>query len=60
MGLKSHISDAYDAFSSLCAAFSSILSPMKMSLTNQIIKVMSPGSLPVHTFLRVLNYPLIV
>ena len=32
MGRTSHLSDAYDAFSSSCFYFSSLLSPMKMSL----------------------------
>ena len=36
------------------------LSPMTMSPTNQMMKVQGPGSLPVRTFLHVLNYPLIV
>ena len=59
MGLTSHPSDAYDAFSSSCFSFSSLLIPMTMSLTNQMMKVQGPCSLPVRTFLHVLNYPLI-
>ena len=51
--LMSHLSDAYEAFSSL-------LSPMKMSLTNLAMKVLGPGSPPVHAYLNVLNYMLIV
>ena len=35
MGLTSHLSDAYNAFSSSCFSFSSILSPMTISPTNQ-------------------------
>ena len=50
MGLTSHLSDAYDAFSSMSVSFSSLLSPMSMSLTNQIMKVLGPGFLPFHTF----------
>ena len=60
MGLGSHLSDAYDAFSSSCVSFSSLLSPMNMSLTNLTMKVLSPGSPPVCAFIHVLNYPLIV
>ena len=48
MGLTSHLSDAYDAVSSSCFSFSSLLSPMKMSLTNMTMKVLGPGSPPVH------------
>ena len=59
MGLMSHISNAYDTFSSSCFSFSLLLSPMMMSPTNQMMKVQGPGSLPVRTFLHVLNYPLI-
>ena len=60
MGLTSHLSDAYDAFSSSCFSFSSLLSPMKMSLTNLTMKVLGPGSPPFCVFLHVLNYLLIV
>ena len=59
MGLTSHLSDAYDAFSSYCV-FSLILIPMKMFLTNMTMKVLGPGSPLVRAFLHVLNYPLIV
>ena len=60
MGLKSHLSDAYDAFSSSYFSFYSLLSPMKMSLMNLTMNVLGPGSPPVFAFLHVLNYPLIV
>ena len=59
MGLTSHLSDAYDAFSSLCFSFYLLLSPMTMSLINQMVEVQGPGSLPVRIFLHVLKYPLI-
>ena len=48
MGLMSHLSDAYDAFSSSCFYFSSLLSLMKMSLKNLKMKVLGLGSPPVH------------
>ena len=48
MGLTSHLSDAYDAFSSSCFSFSLLLSPMKMSLMSLTMKVLGPGSHPVH------------
>ena len=60
MGLTSHLSDAYDAFSSSCVSFSSLLSLMKMSLKNLTMKVLGPGSPPVRAFLHVLNYLLIM
>ena len=60
MGLTSHISDAYDTFSSLCASFSSLLGPMKMSLKNIAMKVMVQVSPLVRAFIHFLNYPLIV
>ena len=60
MGMTSHLSDAYDAFSSSCVSFSLLLSLMKMSLSHLTMKVLSPGSPSVRAFLRVLNYPLIV
>ena len=60
MGLTSHISDAYDAFSSSLFSFSLLLSPMKMFLTNQTMKILGPGSLPVCTFPHVLYFLLIV
>ena len=59
MDLTSHLSDAYDAFSSSCASFSLLLSPTTMSLTNQMRTVQGPGYFPVRTFCYVLNYPLI-
>ena len=59
MGLTSHLSDAYDAFSSLCASFTLLLSPMKMTLTNQMTTVQGPGYFPFFTFCYVLKYPLI-
>ena len=52
MGLTSHLSDAYDAFSSYCV-FSLILIPMKMFLTNMTMKVLGPGSPLVRAFLHV-------
>ena len=60
MGLTSHLSDAYDAFSSSCFSFSSLLSVVKMSLTNMMMKVLGSVSLPVHSFIHVLKYLLIV
>ena len=60
MGQTSHLSDAYDAFSSSCFIFSFLLSLMTMSPTNQMMKFLGPGSLPVYTFLHILNYPLIM
>ena len=61
MGLTSHLSDAYDDFSSSCVSFSLLLSPMKTSLmTILTIKVRVQGSPPVHAFLHVLNYLFIV
>ena len=60
MGLTSHISDAYDAFYFFCFYFSSLLIPVKMYTTNHMMKVLGLGSLPVCTFIHVLNYPLIV
>ena len=60
MGLTSHLSDAYDTFSSSCVSFSLLLSPMDMSLMNMKMKVMGTGSPTVCSFLHVLNYPLIV
>ena len=53
MGLTSHLSDAYDAFSSSCVSFSLLLSPMKTFLTNLSMKVLGPGSPLVRAFLRV-------
>ena len=61
MGLTSHISDAYDTFSSYCVSYSLILSLMKMSLMTSLkMMVLGPGSPPVRAFLNFLNYPLIV
>ena len=61
MGLTSHLSDAYDAFSSSCIYFSSLVSPMKMYLmTILTVKVLGPVSPPVFAFLHFLNYLLIV
>ena len=59
MGLTSHLSDAYDAFSSSCASFSLLLSPMTTTPTNQMRTVQGPSYFPVCTFRYVLNYPLI-
>ena len=59
MGLTSHLFDAYDAFSSLCASFSLLSGLMKMTPTNQMMTVQGPGSLLVRAFRYVLNYPLI-
>ena len=52
MGLASHISDAYDDFSSSYFYFSLHLSPMTMSPTNQMMTVQVPGSLLVCAFLQ--------
>ena len=43
MGQLSHLADADDAFYSSCFSFSSILSPMKMSLTNLTMKGSGSG-----------------
>ena len=59
MGLTIHLSDAYDTFSSSCASFSLLLSPMTMTPTNQMTTVQYPGYFLVCTSLYVLNYPLI-
>ena len=59
MGMTSHLSDAYDAFSSSCAYFSLLLIPMTMTPTNQMTEVQGPGYFQVRTFRYVLNYPLI-
>ena len=50
MGRTSHISDAYDTFSSLCASFYLLLSPMTMTPTNQMTTVQGPGYFPVRMF----------
>ena len=60
MGLTSHLYDAYDNFSSSCVSFSSLLSPMKISLTNLTMKVLGLSSPTVRDLLHVLNYPLIL
>ena len=61
MGMTSHLSDAYDAFSSYLVSSSLILILMKFSLmTSLTMMVMGPGSPPVRAFLHVLKYPLIV
>ena len=59
MGRTIHLSDAYDAFSSSCASFSLLLSPITGTPTNQMTMVQGPGSLPVRSFRYVLNYLLI-
>ena len=59
MGLTSHISYAYDTFSSLCASFSLTLSLMMMTPMNQMTTVQGPGYFPVRAFCYVLNYVLI-
>ena len=61
MGLTSHLSYAYDVFSSYCVSSSLILSLMKMSLmTSLLMMVLGPGSPPVCAFLHNLNHLLIV
>ena len=66
MGLTSHLSDAYDTFSSYRVSFSLIWSLTKMSLmTSLTMMVLGPG-LPenlvylVRTLLYFLIFPLIV
>ena len=59
MGLTSHLSDAYDAFSSLCATFPLLLSPMAMTPMNHMASVQGPGYFPVCTFHCVLKYSLV-
>ena len=59
MGRMSHLSDAYDAFSSSCASFSLLSNMMTMTPTNHMTTVQGPGSLLVRAFCYVLNYPLI-
>ena len=59
MGRTSHLSDAYDAFSSLCASFSLLSITMTMNLTNQMITDQGLGSLQVCAFRYVWNYLLI-
>ena len=53
LSLTIHLSDAYDAFSSSFFPFSSLLSPMTMSLTNQTMKVLGLGSPWVRAFLSI-------
>ena len=59
MVLTSHISDAYDAFSSSCASFSLLSSLMTMTPMNQMTTVQGPGYFPVPGFHYFFNYPLI-
>ena len=59
MGLMSHLSDVYNSFSSSCAYFPLLSSPMTMTTTNQMTTVQGLGSLPIRAFRYVLNYPLI-
>ena len=61
MGLTSHLSDAYNAFSSCYVSSSLLLSLMKISMmTSLTMMVPGPGSPPIHAFLHFLSYPLIV
>ena len=61
MGLMSHLSDAYDDFSSYCVSSSLLFSLMKMSLmTSLMMMVLGPGSPPFHAFLHFLKYLVIV
>ena len=55
----SHISDAYDAFSSSWFSFYLVLSLMKTNPTNQMTTDQGQGSLLVRAFRYVLNYLLI-
>ena len=48
MGLTSHLSDAYDTLSSFYFSFSLLLNLTKISLMNPKMKVLGPGSPPVH------------
>ena len=50
MGRTSHLSDAYNSFSSSCASFSLLLSLMTMTPTNQMTTVQGPGPLLVRDF----------
>ena len=59
MGITSHLSDTYDAFSPSCASFSLLLSPVMMTTTNQMTTVQGLGYFLVCTFHYVLNYLLI-
>ena len=61
MGLTSHISDAYNNFSSYRVSSSLILSLMNMSLmTSLMMVVLGPGSSSVCAFIHLLNYQFIV
>ena len=61
MGMTSHISDAYDAFSSYCISSSLLLSLMKRSLmTNMMMMFLGLGSPPVCAFPSFLYYLLIL
>ena len=61
MGLTSHLSDAYDAFSSYRVSSSLIMSLMKMPfMTSLTMMVLGPVSPKVRDFLHFLTYPLIV
>ena len=59
MGRTSHLSDAHNAFSSSCASFYLLSSPMTMTPNNQMTAVQGTGSLPVRAFHYVLKHPLI-
>ena len=50
MGRTSHLSDAYDDFSSLCAYFYLLSSLMTMNPINQMTTIQGPGSLLVCAF----------
>ena len=64
MGQTSHISDAYDAFSSYCISFSLISSLMKVSLMTILTMMALDPGLPLNLFhllcAHFWNYPLIV
>ena len=61
MGWTSHLSDAYDNFSSYRVSSSLIFILMKMSvMTSLMMMVLGLGSPLVCAFLNLLNYPLIV
>ena len=59
MVLTSHISDAYDTFSSSCASFSLLKGLMTMTPKNQMTTFQDSGLLLVCLFCYVLNYTLI-
>ena len=50
MGLRSHLSDAYDAFSSYRVSSSLILSLMKMSLMTSLTMMVLGPCLPLKLF----------